>query len=293
MLPHSIHSIRRRLYPSAGSVGAGVTVGTASAPTGRRLNRPDLSWQDVRNDWHKVPNLVTGLRLLLTIPVCWWALAPGWKGYTTFGLFVFAAATDKVDGWLAKRNNGALVTKTGKVLDPYVDKILVLATLLTVWIRADATGISRVELGTALVIVALRELIVALVRLVQTIESASESGRISMVLQSAAVAALLFPVTWEWQPAAGRALLFVGVGASVCSGWTYVARWLNPHTSELAAAGQACILLCLVLGISVTIAPPGPTPIGALAPGFWVLAGATVCLSWVVVTTSRGHAAPR
>jgi hypothetical protein len=63
--------------------------------------------------WFNIPNLLTFLRALL-VPVILWLLAiddevgPGqglMSGETArwwaFGIFVFAAATDSVDGWVA------------------------------------------------------------------------------------------------------------------------------------------------------------------------------------------------
>ena len=46
----------------------------------------------------------------------------------SFWLFVVVAATDFLDGWLARR--GKHVTAFGRIADPFVDKILIVGTLV-------------------------------------------------------------------------------------------------------------------------------------------------------------------
>jgi CDP-diacylglycerol---glycerol-3-phosphate 3-phosphatidyltransferase len=48
--------------------------------------------------------------------------------FSAFALFVLAAATDYVDGHLARTSNS--VTDTGRLLDPLADKLLLFATLI-------------------------------------------------------------------------------------------------------------------------------------------------------------------
>lgn len=51
-----------------------------------------------------------------------------WELSVAFWLFVITAATDYLDGYLARRDN--LITAFGRIADPFVDKILVTGTLV-------------------------------------------------------------------------------------------------------------------------------------------------------------------
>jgi cardiolipin synthase len=70
--------------------------------------------------WLNVPNLFTLLRLLLT-PLVIAAIVTG-RPTLALALFACAAATDVVDGAIARRLG--LATKTGAYLDPVADKCL-------------------------------------------------------------------------------------------------------------------------------------------------------------------------
>ncbi len=70
-------------------------------------------------------NLISLLRLFLVIP--FWILLDNFSNptarYFTFGLCLFAAATDMLDGYLARKFNE--VTELGKIVDPIADKVAV------------------------------------------------------------------------------------------------------------------------------------------------------------------------
>ena len=69
-----------------------------------------------------ISNGISFLRFLLVIPL--WFLLDNYElqsvRYITFSLCVFAAATDVLDGYLARKLNQ--VTEVGKIIDPLADK---------------------------------------------------------------------------------------------------------------------------------------------------------------------------
>lgn len=78
---------------------------------------------EVSNRIFTVPNLISFIRLCL-VPVFLVLLFNGYDLMATF-LFALAAGTDWVDGQIARRTN--TVSKLGQLLDPAVDRILMIA----------------------------------------------------------------------------------------------------------------------------------------------------------------------
>ena len=74
-----------------------------------------------------IPNALCILRMLLVVPVAWLLLEQDFQ--RTMWLFAFAAATDGLDGFLAKRCGWT--SELGKILDPLADKILLVGTYIT------------------------------------------------------------------------------------------------------------------------------------------------------------------
>jgi cardiolipin synthase len=74
-----------------------------------------------------LPNLICVLRMLLAVPVVW-TLVDGRFGWTLL-LFVIAAISDGLDGFLANRFDWT--SETGKILDPVADKLLLVSVFVT------------------------------------------------------------------------------------------------------------------------------------------------------------------
>lgn len=80
-----------------------------------------------------LPNLITGLRILLILPFLW-LLLRGSHGAALM-LFVLAGVSDALDGFLAKRYGWR--SRLGAILDPAADKLLMLCTYLALgWLAA-------------------------------------------------------------------------------------------------------------------------------------------------------------
>ncbi|MGB0560261.1 MAG: CDP-diacylglycerol--glycerol-3-phosphate 3-phosphatidyltransferase [Spirulinaceae cyanobacterium] len=137
----------------------------------------------------------------------WWAL----------GIFLLAAGTDWLDGYLARRLNQ--VTDLGKFLDPLVDKLLVLAPLLCLvsWQIIPAWG---------LFLIVGRELAIAGWRVNQTtITGANDWGKLKTVVQIMAIALLIAPldgVFGEVWGVIGTATFWLAVALTLISGWVYL-----------------------------------------------------------------------
>jgi CDP-diacylglycerol--glycerol-3-phosphate 3-phosphatidyltransferase len=163
-----------------------------------------------------LPNALTAVRAVLAVPVI--GLIAMGDASAALLVFVVAAATDAIDGPLARRRGGA--SRVGAALDPLADKILVVGTLAALAVR----GIAPVW---AVGLILARELLAVEVRArARYAVGASADGKAKTVLQVAAIAALLATAAW---PAAGlataaNALLLAATALTVVSGVRLVLR---------------------------------------------------------------------
>lgn len=176
-----------------------------------------------------LPNLITLARLVLTaaVFVCLEAFVdPAQPGpaavWIAFALFLVAAITDFVDGWLARR--WQMVTAFGRVADPFADKVLIAGSLVTLLQFPAATTVLTTWY---VVIVVAREFLVTAIRGVVEASGrpfpADRLGKWKMVSQCWTVAALLTMVAgsdvWVW---AARWGFWISLVLTVVSGLNYV-----------------------------------------------------------------------
>ena len=114
-------------------------------------------------------------------------------------IFVLAALTDWLDGYLARRNNQ--VTALGRVLDPFVDKILVCGAFVLLsgpgFVNAEGVNVTGVAPWMVVVIIG-RELLVSGLRGFSESQgqsfAASFYGKAKMVVQSTTAPAIILIV---------------------------------------------------------------------------------------------------
>ncbi len=133
--------------------------------------------------------------------------------YWAAGLFVAAAATDALDGYLARRH--AMKTRTGAWLDPLSDKLLVGAPIVVLAGRGEFPW-------WAAVIIVGREIAVSVLRAYlgsrRASMPASLAGKVKTVLQMAAITLYLIPGVADGPR---LAVLVVAVAFTVWSGVEY------------------------------------------------------------------------
>jgi len=175
-----------------------------------------------------VPNLITVSRFVLAIALFVLIDATTWWR-TASVVFVIAALTDFLDGYLARKYGQ--VTVVGRVLDPFVDKIIICGSFIFLQQHAG----SGVSAWITFVIIA-RELLITTLRALLEQQgrdfSAKWSGKIKMGVQCAAVPACLLSLDPQLSSLGHlveirNALVLATVGITVYSGLEYTWRALR------------------------------------------------------------------
>ncbi len=86
-----------------------------------------------------LPNIITVSRIAACPVIFYLAMSESTTlRFWAFALFVVAAVSDIWDGYLARRHG--LVTDMGKLLDPFADKLLLVATYVPIYIVTNRAG---------------------------------------------------------------------------------------------------------------------------------------------------------
>lgn len=164
-----------------------------------------------------LPNKLTLGRICM-IPLCVLFIALGWY-FVAAVVFALAAATDWLDGYLARKHN--LVTTFGKFADPVADKLLVLTAIAMLVEKGMLPG-------WALCVLLIRELAVDGLRLVAAgkniVVAASWWGKIKTNLQIFCVlSALLSLPGWiTWTLTVLMVIATIGSGLDYFNGLKHV-----------------------------------------------------------------------
>ncbi|EFA23864.1 CDP-diacylglycerol--glycerol-3-phosphate 3-phosphatidyltransferase [Bifidobacterium gallicum] len=186
--------------------------------------------------WNAPPNLVTFSRIILVVVFLILYIAGGPWGSHNMALrwwagviFIIAASTDKIDGWMARKYNQ--VTELGKLLDPIADKLLTLGALV---VAACFNEFGNPILGWVVTLLfAVRELGITIMRFFVIEEggkviAASQAGKYKTLTQCIGLGMLMLPV-WS----------LAGTGQPV---------WLNIYLVIMYALIYFSLILCLYSG---------------------------------------------
>ncbi len=194
---------------------------------GDSLTKPAV--QDVNIN---IPNLLTVTRILL-IPVFVMVFAEPTPDRSLVAaiIFVIAAVTDLLDGYLARKTGQ--ITKLGRLLDPIADKLLVLSALILL------VQVDRVTALVAILIIA-REVAVTGIRAIAASEgmdlSAEVTGKYKMALQVVAIVLLILEGTIFSELGnlhlAGTVTLYLSLVLGYISGGRYVMSFWRQVTAK-------------------------------------------------------------
>ena len=138
-------------------------------------------------------------------------------------IFVIAAATDFLDGYIARKRNE--ITTFGKFLDPIADKVLVISAMIYL-----VTIMPKRVMVWTVVVVIMREFLVTGIRLLAMergkVIAASPYGKLKTIFTMIALIVLLFNdfglvnvhQNFEW---IGNILWYVAIALTIISGVDY------------------------------------------------------------------------
>jgi cardiolipin synthase (CMP-forming) len=187
-----------------------------------------------------LPNLLTWFRIVLIplfvavlyLPGDW--LTPRNANLTATVLFVGAAITDWLDGYLARKLNQQ--SAFGAFLDPVADKLMVAAALIVlVEVGRLNAVVALIIIGREITISALREWMAKIGRSASV--AVSMVGKIKTAAQMTAIPFLLYhtPIGPINVPLIGTALAWVAAILTLYS-MAYYLRMALPHAAEAPPA---------------------------------------------------------
>lgn len=187
----------------------------------------------------RLPNALTWSRALLVIPFLGASFAPvPWGPEAAFWIFIAAALTDFMDGWLARRLR--TTSAFGAWLDPVADKALVGAALLVLVLKGPLTGLHLLPAFAIFV----REALMLGAR-----GAPSSAARFPVIrlarwktaAQMSALALLLYSAAGAGAPFAeplGLGAFWVAAGLSLLTGWAYLGTGKAPNGADEPPEGD-------------------------------------------------------
>lgn len=182
-----------------------------------------------------LPNLLTAARIVcIPVLILVFYLPFTWIHWVSMGVFVLAALTDWLDGWLARR--WQQTSAFGAFLDPVADKLMVAVALILLIERDPSFSMSIaaiIIIGREITISALREWMSEIGQ--RKAIRVAAIGKIKTIAQMVAIGFMLFREPLFGLPiyAIGKVLLYLAAVLTLWSMFKYLhAAWplLKEHT---------------------------------------------------------------
>ncbi len=163
----------------------------------------------------KIPNILTYGRILaIPVLVIFFYLPVEWSAFAATIVFMVAAVTDWLDGYLARRWNQT--SAFGAFLDPVADKLIVAAALI-ILVERNPTSAESIYLALPTIVIIGREIAISALRewMAEIGESAAVAvsmiGKVKTTVQMIAITLLLYqaPIVGVSAADAGLVLLYV------------------------------------------------------------------------------------
>lgn len=179
------------------------------------------------------PLFLTLLRIaLIPVLVLFFYLPYSWSGFAAAVVFILAAITDWLDGYLARRMN--LLSSFGAFLDPVADKLMVATALvLMVQLPPDLmappiffTLSAAIIVGREIAISGLREWMAEMGE--RGTVKVGVLGKLKTIFQMTAISCLLFEHNLFGLPVVliGEMLMYLAAALTLWSMWVYLhAAW--------------------------------------------------------------------
>ncbi|MDL2217262.1 CDP-alcohol phosphatidyltransferase family protein [Christensenellaceae bacterium OttesenSCG-928-M15] len=172
-----------------------------------------------------IPNVLSGLRIAMVGVFAYFFLND--KYIAALIVYVLAALTDLLDGYLARRNNW--ITDVGKVLDPLADKLMLICALvcfymkewLPFWLVAIVVG---------------KELLMILGGMLlykhKYVVYADWFGKCATLFFNAGIVATFLKGFWPWIGVWNVILLSIAVVMAIVALFHYAGKNMLPHVKQ-------------------------------------------------------------
>jgi CDP-diacylglycerol---glycerol-3-phosphate 3-phosphatidyltransferase len=169
-------------------------------------------------------NAVTMGRILVT-PVLLASIVGNGASWPALALWVVLAATDGLDGWVARRHG---TTRSGAFLDPLADKLLVLGAMVALVVRGTFWWLP-------VALIAVREVAISAYRSWVGRRGLSlparQSAKVKTVVQDVAVGLALLPPLADRGPAVASTVLWAAVVLTLVTGVQYLLDGRRPRVA--------------------------------------------------------------